>query len=131
MSDFIDKLEEALSTEFKDNPKVSFSTSIPNTFSPPQVIVTPGDPFLTNATAGTILENWDVLAVVSMVDRKSGVKKMREIDLRIRRAASTVGATWEQASGPQLPSETDRANVLSVNRLHHRYEPQEQLPGGS
>lgn len=127
----IDDLETALRAEFAQNPKVTFSPAIPSTFSPPQVVVTPGDPFLTNATAATILENWDILCVVQMKDRRAGVLRMRELCLRARRAVSTIGGTWEDASGPQLPSETDRQIVLSANRVHFRYEPAEQLPQGA
>lgn len=126
LSDLIDALE----TEFSGDPKVLFSPSVPARFSPPQIVVTPGDPFLEPGQLGDqIRERWSVLVVVSMADRAAGVQAMRQNSLRIRRAVSPLGAIWEQASGPQVPEGESAAQVvLSENMIRFKYPATEQTP---
>lgn len=126
----VDDLVAALQTEFAAVPKVILSAAPPARFSPPQVIVTPGDPHLEPGQfAGIIRERWSVLVVVSMADKASGLDEMRRNSLRVRRACGTVGATWEKASGPLVPEgESASQLVLSTNDLYFRYPANEQTP---
>lgn len=123
MTDGLDRLEQALRDEFKT--EVAFHSSIPSVLRAPSVVVTPGDPYLDPGTHGTVVERWDVLVVVSTIDSASGIKQMRDLSLRVRKAVTGVGALWRRASGPRLPSGTEQVKglVLSVNQIEFRFDP--------
>lgn len=120
----IETLIEALRTEFGG--EISFHPVLPKTISTaPAVVVAPGDPFIENGTHGTVTETWQVLVVVSMKEAGLGLDTMRELSLRVRQVVGAVGASWQQASGPQrLQREASQKQfVLSVNEVKFKYDP--------
>lgn len=122
MPSFIDALTDALKTEFKN--KVQFSAALPSQVSAPAVIVAPGDPFIEPGTMTLMNENWDVLVAVSLKDAQGGIAQMRNLSLRVRKAAISVGAHWIQASGPRtLPNNQNTSQVVSINSIRLAYEP--------
>lgn len=116
----LDRLIQALRDEFTDT-KVSLYLSPPQTLTAPAVIVQPGDPFLDTSTHGRIEERWDIAVITNPANPDRGVRQMREHSLRIRRAVSKVGATWEGASTPLGVKEDNKTSVL--NRVRFRYDP--------
>ena len=116
----LDRLIQALRDEFTDTP-VSLYLSPPQTLTAPAVIVQPGDPFLDNSTHGRIEERWDIAVITNPANPDRGVKQMREHSLRIRRAVSKVGATWDGTSTPLGVKDDNKTSVL--NRVRFRYDP--------
>ncbi len=112
---------EALAAEF--NQQVVFYPSPPSTITAPSVAVIPGDPFLEPETQGLVLERWDVWAVASLKSPDKGPTQMRELSLRVARAAQSVGATWRNATGPRRLSDPQAQEVVSINRIDMKYPP--------
>jgi hypothetical protein len=114
-----DLLEDALRAEFGPESGVLFQAVPPTVFTAPSVVVTPGDPFLSPATHGAlVLEAWEVLVVVAVKEVSVGVEQMGDLSRRVRRAAGSVGALWEETSGPRVPAATDsRGFVFVINRV--------------
>jgi hypothetical protein len=120
-------MQEALAAEFDG--EISFLPSVPSTLTAPSVVVTPGDPFLAPITFGLVAETWEVLVVVSMKDKSSGIRQMRDLSLRVREAVSGVGGTWRGASSPRLPkSEPAKGLVLSLNTVAFNFDPNPPTP---
>lgn len=117
----IDRVVAALKTEFEG--EVAFSDTIPSNVTPPAVIVAPANPFLENTTHGLILEAWDVLVVVSWKEKEAGLKQMRDLSLRVRKAVTGVGAVWTGASGPATSGEVVQGQIMSINGVRLRYNP--------
>lgn len=115
----VDDLTAALATEFSGD--VTFHPSMPSTILAPCVIVAPGDPFLTNATHGTVEESWDVLVAAGLKDPRRGVGQLRDLSLRVRSAAAGVGGLWQQAAAPRVNDQT--LTGISVNRITFKYPP--------
>lgn len=115
----------ALKAEFADNePEILLLEHPPAVFSAPSVVVSPSEPFLEPDTHGMVRERWDVLVVVAMKEKGIGVDQMRDLSLRVFRAARSVGAVWRRASGPRRPQGDDaRALVLVVNELDFKTDP--------
>jgi hypothetical protein len=127
-------LDAALVAEFGG--EIVYQSEVPSTFSAPSVVVSPGDPFITNDTFGMIRETWDVLVAVSMKDRGNAVRQLRDLSLRVRRVISSVGGIWDSATGPKrLGDEDAKGMVISVNRVEFSYDPSvyttEPDPGSS
>lgn len=123
MSDTIDALVTALKAEFTD---VIFTPTIPSTVSPPSVVVAPGDPFLESSTTGAtgmVMERWDILTAVSVAEPGPGIDKMRDLSLRVRRAVSSVGGVWRNASGARRlqGAAENEPTVVSVNTVTFLY----------
>lgn len=117
----IEDLLEALVAEFGG--EVVFHAVPPSVFSAPSVVVVPRDPFITPGTHGAVTESWDVLAVVSLKAADRGLSQMRDLSLRVRKAASSVGGLWKRAGGPRLGSATDLSFVVVPNQIDFRYMP--------
>jgi hypothetical protein len=121
------RITEALKAEMADDPEVLLLENPPALFSPGSVVVTPGDPFLTPATTGSlglVLERWEVLVVVAMLDRAIGIGQMRDYSLRVRSAVSRAGGRWLSASGPRrTQSDEAKALVLSSNIVEFKFDP--------
>ena len=115
----IDKLLEALTAEFDGD--VIFSAWVPSQLTPPQVVVAPGDPYLQPSTHGTVEETWDVLVVVSVKEPGPGIDQMRDLSLRVRGAAMSVGALWRRAGGPRRSTVENSQTVISVNEIAFKY----------
>lgn len=127
---YIDDLVAAYRAEFESEPEVSFSPGIPAQFTPPQVVVTPGDPFLVPKDMNTtVQERWAVLVVVSMDNREAGISQLRTMSMRAFRATIAAGAVWEQATGPQVPESNPTGNLVIVtNEVRFQYPITDQLP---
>lgn len=121
------RLLEALRAELTEAPEVLLLENPPAVFSPGSVVVTPGDPFLEPATTGQmglVLERWEILVVVAMIDKAAGIGQMRDHSLRIRSAVSRAGGRWLSASGPRrAQSEEAKAIVLSINTIEFKFDP--------
>jgi len=115
----IEKLVEALTAEFQGD--VVFTASVPPTITPPSVVVAPGEPFIVPSTHGTVQESWRVLVAVSIKEPKTGIDKMRELSLRVRKAVVSVGGLWVQAGGPYQAQQTNALTVISANEVHLKY----------
>lgn len=124
----VDQLVAALKEEFGEG--VQFHQARPASVSAPSVIVTPGDPFITNHSLGQVKENWEVLVVVSYKEPKSAITALRQLSLRVRRSVSSVGAMWQSASGPRTLAQdaTAKQLILSVNEVTLAYPPGDQVP---
>lgn len=114
-------LEEALAAEFAG--EILFVPTIPSSLSPPQVIIIPGDPFLSPSTHGAIEENWDVTVAVSVKEPKPGFDMMRDLSLRVMRVCHQAGAVWDQAGGPLSSTLTNTQTVISRNTIRFKYIP--------
>jgi hypothetical protein len=122
MPTMIERLTTALATEFAN--EVVFSEAPPSTVSVPSVIVSPADPYLLPSTRGAVEERWDVLVAVSLKNKAVGIAQLRDISLRVHKAANSVGATWHSASGPRsLLDEKGRSSVISANLVTFQYPP--------
>jgi hypothetical protein len=118
----------ALSAEFGAD--VSFSGAPPSTFTAPSVVVVPDETFLSPETHGLVKESWEVLVVVSLKDPAKGIEQMRQISLRVMRAAHSVGAVWRSATGPfVVGGDTNKSLVASKNKVDFKYPPVDHLPG--
>lgn len=118
----IQALLQALRTGLVDF-EVSFHESAPNKLFPPSVIVTPGDPFLEPATQGLIQEHWEILVCMNRTANDRGVSAYRNVSLAVVGAVQSVGAVWEETSGPRLVDGEDTSYVLVVNRVRFKYAP--------
>ena len=119
----------ALKAEFDSD--VIFHPAPPPTFTAPSVAVIPGDPFLEPETQGVVRERWDIWVAVSAKSPDRGAADMREISLRVMRAAHKVGAVWVRASGPRTLREQQTQLVISIGRIEIKYSPAEVLNDGS
>lgn len=113
----------ALSAEFAS--EVIFHPAPPSVISAPSVAVIPGDPFLEPETQGLVRERWDVWVAASLKSPDRGAADMREISLRVMRAAHSVGGVWRNASGPRRLAESQTMQIVSVNRIDFKYSPSE------
>lgn len=130
MSSTLDAIVAALAAEFTT--EVVFSPTIPAVLTAPSVVVAPGDPFIEPSTQGGIAgggvqERWDILCVVSITSPKEGIDAMRNLSLRVRRAVSTTGARWNQASGARRLATDNSLNVFSLNTVTFIYDPSQHL----
>lgn len=117
----IDDLILALKAEF--GVEYVVYTSPPSTLVAPSVIIRPGEPFLANGTHRLIEERWQIVVTAKLTAPDSGVGRLREMSLRVRRAVSTVGAMWIAADAPATLA-SDSSAVLSVdNEIMFRYDP--------
>ena len=121
----IDELVAALRSEFAGD--VTFMAQVPKQVTPPSIVVSPGDVYLEpREIAGPLIrEHWVVLVAVSTKNMAGGLNTMRENSLRVRRAASSVGAVWTGASGPRRLADQatgDTETVVSLNDVHFRYD---------
>jgi hypothetical protein len=91
------------------------------------VVVVPAEPFIEPATHGLVKETWEVLVVVSLKDPEKGIDQMRQISLRVMRAAQPIGAVWRSASSPHVVS-PDKGLVASKNKIDFKYPPADELP---
>lgn len=123
----IERMHEALRTEFTTTAGVTYQSTLPKQAQADSVVVAPGDPYIQNGTHGAVIETWEVLVVVPMKDTESGLETMRKLSLRVRDAVSKVGASWQEASGPRAlqRSAQQKQLVLSVNRVQFKYDPSE------
>ncbi len=117
-SAFIDALRTQLGDDI-----ATLHENIPNKITPPSVIVTPGDPFLTPATHGLIEERWDVLVAMNRTSPDRGVAGFRELSMAVMSAAHSIGAIWEETSGPRTVGDGDSSYVLVVNKVRLKYAP--------
>ena len=102
---------------------VAFHESTPNKLYPPSVIVSPGDPFLEPATQGLIQEHWEILVCMNRTASDRGVSAYRNVSLAVAAAVQSVGAVWEETSGPRLVENEDTSYVLVINRVRFKYAP--------
>ena len=127
MSSNLDALVAALTAEF--TLEVVFSPTLPSSLTAPSVVVTPSDPYIEPRTGGAnlVTENWDVLVAVNIAEVGPGIDMMRDLSLRVRRAAAGTGATWRSASGPRRLAGETTAIVFSINEVSFYYNPQDHL----
>jgi len=119
-----ERLLEALRTELGAGPEILLLEHPPAVYRPQSVIVSPGDPFLEPATHGLIAQYWDLVVVVSNTDRAVGVRQLRDISLRVRAAAVSVGAEWLATSGPRtVPSDDQRNLIVAINTIRFKTRP--------
>jgi hypothetical protein len=128
MSSTLDAVVAALTAEF--TLEVVFSPSIPAVLTAPSVA--PGDPFIVPSTQGGIAgggvqEMWDILCVVSISSPKEGIDAMRNLSLRVRKAVTSTGARWQQASGARRLATDNSLNVFSLNTVSFIYDPAQHL----
>lgn len=121
----VTELTAALTAEFTG--EIIFAEAVPAVLSVPSVVVSPGDPYLEPSTHGTITERWNVLVVVSLKDKISGLNQMRELSLRVQRAVNSAGGTWRSASGPRTLGDEARLSVISENVVTFSYAPATQI----
>jgi len=128
VSSNLDALVAALTAEF--TLEIVFQPSLPSQLTAPSVVVVPSDPFLEPSAvggAGLVQESWDVLCAVSISEVAPGIDQMRDLSLRVRRAASGTGATWRSASGPRRLAGETTAIVFSINEVSFYYHPEDHL----
>lgn len=115
-----DRLLEALRTAAKDT-EVSFTMHRPGTVvTTPAIMLTPGDPFLDTGTHGRIEERWEALVAINPNGPANNVDQLRRLCLLVRKAAGTVGASWDGASGLRRIDGQDSL-LVSVNRLRFKH----------
>jgi hypothetical protein len=114
-------LEAALAAEFAG--EVLFTPSVPANLSPPQVVVVPGDPFLSPSTHGAVEEQWEVTVAVSVKESETGIDQLRELSLRVARVCQRTGAVWDQAGGPLASTVAQSQTVISRNTIRFKYIP--------
>ncbi len=120
----IDDLTAALTAEFDGD--VIFAPWLPPTISPPAVVVAPGRPFLVPSTHGGISETWRVMVAVSVKEPRLALTQIRELALRTRKAAQSVGAVWRDSDGPDPTQSPNTQVVVSVTEIALRYLPSEE-----
>lgn len=132
MSSTLDAVIAALAAEFTT--EIIFSASIPSVLTAPSVVVAPGDPFIEPSAIGggsgdgLVVERWDILCVVSIAEPGEGIKTMRNLSLRVRRAVGKNGAVWAQASGARRIASDNSNTVFSLNTVSFIYDPAQHLP---
>jgi hypothetical protein len=114
-------LVQALADEFAG--EILFVGAVPDTISPPQVIIIPGDPFLTPSTHGAVEEQWEVTIAVSVKESKVGIDQLRDLSLRAARTVHLAGAVWDQAGGPLASTLNNAQTVISRNTVRFKYIP--------
>ena len=132
MSTTLDAVVEALRDEFELD--VAYASKPPTTLTAPSIVVAPSwdenylEPATTGGVAsGLILERWNILVVVNISDPGEGLRMMRDLSLRVRKAIMNTGAVWRNASGARQ-SATDNSNVVfSVNSIDFKYDPAQHL----
>jgi hypothetical protein len=127
LSSNLDALVAALEAEF--TLEVVFQPALPTALTAPSVVVVPSDPFIQPRTgaANLVEESWDILCAVNISEVGPGIDLMRDLSLRVRKAASGTGATWRSASGPRRLA-TEQSNVVfSINEVTFYYDPAQHL----
>jgi hypothetical protein len=112
-------MKEALKTEFGGD--ILFVAAVPSTFSPPQVIVMPGDNWLEPDTHGTVVERWEVWVIVSIKEPEAGIDQAALLNLRIQQACYSVGAHWELVRQPRVPRNQQGQMVAARNLIRFKY----------
>lgn len=121
----IDRLVTALTEEFSQEGKqVQLHLAVPAQFTVPSVVVAPGDPFIEPRSLSEVRERWEVLVVFNSLADDRNVAQMRLNSLRVRRAALSVGALWEQTGGIRRASnEPTDTTALVPNTVIFPYNP--------
>jgi hypothetical protein len=115
-----DSLEAALAAEFAGD--IIFVPAPPTVYTPPQVVVTPDDPFHNPSTHGAIEEHWRVTVVASFKEARAGFADLRNLSLRLARACQSAGAIWEQTRGPTTTG-ANAQTVLAEGAVRFKYLP--------
>lgn len=111
---------EALIKAFKEEfegTRVYVSDHVPDQVIAPAVYLVPGDPFLEPHGYNSFLEHWEALVCVSFKDKELGVDQARNISLKVRKAATSVGVQWTGAEAPRWSENETSMQVLVINNL--------------
>jgi hypothetical protein len=120
----VQRLVQALEDEFGGN--VPLYITVPPRLMAPSIVVAPptSGPYISPGTMGTVEERWDILVVFGFAAHVNNLDQMRMNSLRVRSAASTVGARWEGADGPmKATNDANDTTAVSRNTVVFRYDP--------